>query len=309
MEIIQGPLAGVSCAPFRVLTWRYSKPLYCCTEMISCKTLIYQPLYTQQRFIKRDPREKKLCFQLSSNDPNELAIATKMVSDYGADSINLNCGCPKTKIRKKGSGSALLKQPSELYKLIQAMKQNTSLPVSIKIRVDGRSGETNNIELAKMLRDSGIDSLVVHGRHWTEQYDTPCFYEDIQFFVNELTIPVIGNGDISCLDSLKKMIATGCHAAMIGRAGVGQPWLIEKLQTELRGECYNPPGSSEIGALFIEHIEALADLLGHEKAAILQARKFAKYYARTIEQRAEFCEKINGCENFLSFKEIVECYF
>lgn len=309
MEIIQGPLAGVSCAPFRVLTWRYSEPLYCCTEMISCKTLIHQPLYAQQRFIRKDPREKKLCYQLSANDPAELALATKIVTDYGADLIDLNCGCPKTKIRKKGSGSALLKNPSDLFKLIQAMKQNTSVPVSVKIRVDGRSQEKNNPILAKMLNESGVDRVIVHGRHWSEQYDLPCYYPDIQFFVNELTMPVIGNGDIACLDSLKRMIATGCKAVMIGRAGVGQPWLIAQLQADLNGQGYKTPPNNEIADIFTEHIEGLIELLGQETIAILQARKFAKYYARRVERRAEFCEAINQCVDFLRFKQLVKNYF
>lgn len=309
MEIIQGPLAGVSCAPFRVLTWRYSQPLYCCTEMISCKTLIHQPLYAQQRFIKKDTREKKLCYQLSANNTDELALATKLVTDHGADLIDLNCGCPKTKIRKKGSGSALLKNPSELFKLIQAMKQNTSVPVSVKIRVDGRSQEKNNLELAKMLNESGVDSVIVHGRHWSEQYDLPCYYEDIGFFANELSMPVIGNGDIACLDSLKKMMSTGCSAMMIGRAGVGQPWLIAQLQAQLRGEEYKIPTNNEIADIFIEHIDGLIELMRHEKMAILQARKFAKYYARRIERRTELCDAINRCENFIDFKMIIANFF
>src|SRR5690349_6041065 len=110
--------------------------------MISCKTLIYQPKSSYQRYIQKKPEEGPVCFQLSGSDPIELAEATKMVSDYGADLIDLNCGCPVNKIRTKGAGSSLLTQPAKLYKLICAMKQNTSRPVSIKIRVEGHSGDT-----------------------------------------------------------------------------------------------------------------------------------------------------------------------
>jgi tRNA-dihydrouridine synthase B len=309
VNIIQGPLAGISCAPFRRLTWRYSQPAFSCTEMISCKTIIYQPALTVLRYIQKDSMEGPVCFQLSGNDPLELAEATKRVTDYGADLIDLNCGCPVKKIRNKGAGSKLLTDSSKLFELIRAMKQHTHLPVSIKIRVDGDSNEKFNAEIANIVADSGADFLVVHGRHWTEHYETPCRYDEIQFFVERLTIPVIGNGDISCLDSLKKMLTTGCAGVMIGRAGVGQPWLIRKLIMEMRQEEFTKPANEEIGRVFIEHVEQLDQLLGNEKFAILQARKFAKYYARQLENKMAFCEAVNRCESLGELRAMSVRYF
>lgn len=309
VNIIQGPLAGVSCAPFRYLTWRHSKPAFSCTEMISCKTLIHQPKLSHQRFVLKDRDEGPVCFQLSGSDPTELAEATKRVTDYGADLIDLNCGCPVKKIRSKGAGSSLLTNAPTLYKLITAMKQNTHQPVSIKIRVEGNSDDKFNREIAKVVSEAGADFLVVHGRHWTEHYETPCNYDEIKFFVDELKIPVIGNGDISCIDSLKKMFATGCRGVMIGRAGVGQPWLIGKLIAEMNQENFTTPSANEIGLIFIEHITRLSQLLENEKFAIIQARKFAKYYARTIADRVEFCTVINNCDNLHDFTAICSRFF
>ena len=308
-NIVQGPLAGVSCAPFRRLTWQHSKPAFICTEMISCKTLLHQSEASLQRFIHIDPEEGPVCFQLSASEPDELAEATRRVTAQGADLIDLNCGCPVKKIRSKGAGSRLLSSPSKLYRLISAMKQNTHLPVSVKIRVDGTSDEAFNQEIARIVTEAGADFLVVHGRHWTEKYDTSCHYEDIQFFVEQMKIPVIGNGDIACVDSLKKMFATGCAGVMISRAGVGQPWLIDQLTAEMRHENYNLPSAREIGDMFIEHTSQLVTLLGNEKFAILQARKFAKYYARMLANKAELCEKINTCEDMKTLRKICGFYF
>lgn len=308
-NLIQAPLAGVSCAPFRALTWKYSQPAFSCTEMLSCKTLLHQPALAQSRYLIKDPNEGPLCVQLSGNNPLELAEAVKRVTQYGVDLIDLNCGCPVPKIRNKGAGSSLLVESARLYQLIRAMKQNTHVPVSIKIRVEGGSQDRFNAELATVVNDAGADFLVVHGRHWTEHYETPCHYEDIQFFVEALKIPVIGNGDVACVDSLKRMLATGCAGAMIGRAGVGQPWLIAQLRAEIMGEVFTPPGLAEIGEIFVTHVEKLADLLHSEKFAILQARKFAKYYARTMTDKAEFCAEINECEQMEKLREICEEYF
>jgi tRNA-dihydrouridine synthase B len=309
VNIIQGPLAGISCAPFRLLTWKYSKPAFTCTEMISCKTLIHQPISAQRRFIQKDSQEGPVCFQLASNNPVELAEAVKIVTQNGADLIDLNCGCPVKKIRSKGAGSKLLTDTSTLYQLITAMKKNTHLPISIKIRVEGKSSDKFHSEIARVISDAGADFLVVHGRHWTEHYETPCSYEEIQFFANSLSIPVIGNGDIRCIESLKRMFATGCAGVMISRAGVGQPWLIKKLIAEMQGQEFALPSVKEMGLSFIEHITRLAKLINNEKFAVLQARKFAKYYARNLAKKIEFCEAVNICINLKDFENICLKYF
>ncbi len=308
-NIIQGPLAGVSCAPFRALIWKYSQPAYACTEMISCSTLNHYPLRAQQRFVQKDPTEGPVCFQLATSNPAELAEATRRVTDYGADLIDLNCGCPVKKIRSKGAGSSLLLDGPRLFRLISAMKENTDRPVSVKIRVEGGSDDKFNQDVATVVSDAGVDFLVVHGRHWTEHYETPCHYEDIQFFVEALKIPVIGNGDIADVTSLKKMLATGCAGVMIGRAGVGQPWLIAKLMAEMQQAPFVIPTQAEIGLLFVEHIEKLAILLQSEKFAVLQGRRFAKYYARGLLQRTAFCEAMNVCETLSGFVAICAEYF
>ncbi len=308
-NLIQGPLAGVSCAPFRLLTWQYSQPAFSCTEMISCKTLIHQSLLSQKRFITKDQKEGPVCFQLAASESQELAEGVKIVTDYGADLIDLNCGCPVKKIRSKGAGSGLLSDANKLYKLITTMKQNTPVPVSIKIRVDGDSDEKFNEEIARVVSDAGADFLVVHGRHWRERYDIPCRHDEIRFFVEALKIPVIGNGDIRCIDSLQKMFATGCAGVMIARAGVGQPWLIRQLIAQINQEKFTPPGSKEIAAIFIEHVTQLITLSGSEKHAILQARQLAKYYARGLACRTEFCAAVNVAENLSDFKASCLRYF
>ena len=309
VNLIQGPLAGISSAPFRRLAWRYSQPAFSCTEMISCKTILYQSQLAQQRYMAKALGEGPVCFQLSGSDPAELAEATKRVTDVGADLIDLNCGCPVKKIRSRGAGSSLLMNASTLYQLICAMKENTSVPVSIKIRVEGGSDEKCNSEIAKVVADAGADFLVVHGRHWRENYETPCRYDEVQFFVEQLKIPVIGNGDIACVKSLKRMLATGCAGVMIGRAGVGQPWLIKKLVAEIKQEKFIPPSYQEIGFMFLEHVQGLIALLGTEKLAILQARKFVKYYARGLKNKDKLCTAVNLCETFQELQALTLGFF
>lgn len=306
-NLIQAPLAGVSCAPFRLLAWQHSRPAFSCTEMISCKTILHQPKL-RHRYLHKDPKEGPVCFQLSATEPAELANATQIVTQSGADLIDLNCGCPVDKIRRKGAGSSLLQQPGKLYQLITAMKQNTHVPVSIKIRVDGHSSDKFNQDIVNVVRDTGLDYLIVHGRHWTERYETPCNYQQIKFFVDNLTIPVIGNGDVACVSSLQAMLATGCAGVMIGRAAVGQPWLIKQLQAQMNGEEFILPSLAQIAEIFLSHVTQLIRLLGSEKLAVLQARKLAKYYARHLAKRIEFTIAVNQCHDFSALQQVTYRY-
>jgi len=309
INIIQGPLAGISSAPFRLLVTEYGAPAFSYTEMISCKTLMHKSSAEISPFLAKLNGEGPMGVQLSGTSTTDLAEAVRIATANGADTIDLNCGCPVTKIRRRGAGSAHLNDPARLARLIDAMKQNTSLPVSIKIRVDGPFSEKNNQHLIEMIRNSGLDFLIVHGRNWQDTYETPCRYEEIKFFVNSLKIPVIGNGDISDGSSLANMLDTGCAGVMISRASVGQPWLIKNLLAELKDEPIIIPTSQEIGAIFYRHVELLATFLGKELDALRQSRKFCKYYARNQPWNEAFCYEIYNSETLNQLAEIVKKYF
>lgn len=277
-NLIQAPLAGVSCAPFRELIWNFGGPAYCATEMISAKTLLQNP---PKRYVYKSKTEGPLCFQLSGNHPDELKQAAQIaVEKYAANLIDLNCGCPVDKIRKKGCGSKLLSQSQKLYQIIKAIKEEIKIPLSIKIRVDGDSKDRFNQDVIKAINDAGADFIVVHGRHWNEHYETKVHLDEIAKIVTDSNIPIIGNGDIKDYETLKAMFSTNCAGAMIGRASVGQPWLFQKLIKEDQGESFTYPTVNEIGKIFIQHIENLCQL-ENETIGVLQARSLSKYYART----------------------------
>lgn len=307
VNIIQGPLAGFSSAPLRLLTWQYSKPAFSYSEMISANSLTKNSKKTKERFLAKDPNEGPVCFQLVGNSSHPLSEAAKIITDLGADLIDFNCGCSVPKIRGNGAGSSLLLDLPKLHKLLFALRHSTSLPLSVKIRV-ARDEKTNG-EIAQVLGDSGVDCVVVHGRNWEDRYNTPCNLDAINFFVNQLKIPVIGNGDVTSLESLKKMFTTGCAGVMIARAGVGQPWLIGELLAHMEQKQFITPTIAEIGRIYITHVQLLSQLLGNEKNAVIQARKLARPYAKNIKHRKEFCLAVNQCDNFTNFQNLCLDYF
>jgi nifR3 family TIM-barrel protein len=271
-RLIQGPLAGYSCAPFRELFYQFAAPAYCVSEMSSAADIIHKhPVHS--RYVYRSPIENLLAYQISGTDPSIMAQAAYKLQNQGANLIDINCGCPKTKIRKKGAGSALLEEPQRLIQIITAVKQEITIPLTIKIRIQGNK---NDFILAKQIEAAGADALIVHGRRWMDNYDIPCDWNQIAQIKKSIKIPVIANGDISNTHNLLKAMQTSdCDGFMIGRAGSGRPWLFQELleQRDLHVD------HSEIIQLFMEHLSGLA-LLENEFKAVLQSRSLARYYFR-----------------------------
>lgn len=270
-RLIQGPLAGFSCAPFRQLYYQFIPPAYCVSEMISAYDVLYKhPV--DSRYLYRAPEEKTLCYQISGRDPTVMAQAAHRLEALGADLIDLNCGCPKNKIRKKGAGSALLEKPELLYEIVSAVRVAISIPLTVKLRIQG--GLTD-MALAQSLESAGADALIVHGRRWTDDYDTPSDLHQIQRIKKAIRIPVIANGDIIDKDSLAHaMGVSGADAYMIARAGSGNPWIYQALlETKVMAP---PPLLAQING-FMTHLQGLSNLES-EHQAILQSKSLVRYY-------------------------------
>jgi tRNA-dihydrouridine synthase B len=307
-QLIQAPLAGYSCSAMRRLAWRFGGVAACCTEMLPATTFNQaRPIKKRYRHIDQD--EGQLWVQLSATTEDSLARATAEVSTWsGVSAIDLNCGCPKTKIRKKHCGSKLLANSKKINRFMQVMRQNTDLPVLIKIRVDADSGDQYNKDVALAAEDGGASVITVHGRHWTHDYDRQVSYEDIKMIKQTVSIPVIGNGDVSDVASAKKMLAlSGCDAVMIARAAVGQPWLFAQISAELAGKKFNSPSLDEIGELLICHVQGLIPLVG-ETVALLQARKLAHYYHRHDNDNL-LIQSVVKCNSIGDFIKCIKCYF
>ncbi|MBA2710692.1 MAG: tRNA-dihydrouridine synthase family protein [Tatlockia sp.] len=270
--LIQGPLAGFSCAPFRELFYKFRPPAYTVTEMISAHDVVHKHSLTS-RYLYRSPKEKTLCYQISGSDPVLMAKAAVRLESLGADLIDINCGCPKEKIRKKGAGSALLEKPEQLARIVEAVRQAIKIPLTVKLRIQG---PYSDFALAKNIEEAGADALIIHGRRWVDDYDIPADYIHIAQIKSQVSIPVIANGDIADQFSLQKaFLKSGCDAFMIARAGTGKPWLYQSLLEE-NNFVTDWDWQS---ALFLEHLQGLASLEGEFKA-VLQSKSLIRYYFR-----------------------------
>lgn len=284
-RLIQGPLAGFSCAPFRQLYYQFLPPAYCVSEMISAYDVLYKH-QVDSRYLYRAPEEKTLCYQLSGTDPAIVSQAAVRLEALGADLIDLNCGCPKTKIRKKGAGSALLESPSQLCKIVAAVRQAIKIPLTVKVRI---RGDEQDVALAKAIEQAGADALIVHGRRWTDDYDIPCNFQHIALMKQAVKIPVIANGDLADKDSIINAInSSGCDAYMIARAGSGKPWLYQQLLSS--NSSFSSVDNTIRKHCFITHLQGLS-ALESEYQAVLQSKSLVRYYFKdnfSSEQLQQF---------------------
>lgn len=281
-NLIQGPLAGVSCAPFRELFNLYQKPAYCVSEMLSAQDVISKH-HPQGRYLYKSPHEGILAYQLSGNHPNIMSQAAMSLEQIGADIIDINCGCPKPKIRKKGAGSALLENTDLLLQIVTTIKKHIAIPLTVKIRLQSLPESTL---LTQSLEQAGADAITIHGRTPQQEYDVPCEYDLIKKIKQTLSIPVITNGDIKDKISLEhaKQSSLG-DAYMISRAGCGKPWLYQ----ELLSPTYLAPSIEKRIELFMLHLEKLSTLETEFKA-LLQARTLMRFYFKEFRESLIFEE-------------------
>ena len=293
-RLVQGPLAGFSCAPFRSLFYQFEPPAYCVSEMLSAHDVVHKHRL-ESRYLARDPVETTLCYQIAGSNADLMAEAAVKLQALGADLIDINCGCPKTKIRKKGAGSALLDTPETLQSIVYQVKKRINIPLTVKIRLQGGDKDS---QLTARLADAGADALIVHARRWQDDYVVPPDWQQLAQLKQQTNLPIIANGDIHDLSSaLTTWQQTGCDGLMISRAGTGKPWLYQQL---LRGETTRPFNLAQQLELFMTHLTDLAELES-EYQAVLQSKRLVRYYFRPVLE-PEFLQEFYGLKSLDEIK-------
>ena len=307
-NLIQAPLAGYSSLPFRLLSWRWGRPGLLATEMISAGAL-RQGSPCQDQYLAKSPEEGPVLYQIWGADPEAVGLAARIVAERGADAVDLNCGCPVRKVRAAGAGSKLMESPALIGRLVAAMRKNTALPVSIKIRVGPSAAVHNAVEVARVAEAEGADWITVHGRHAGEAYGTPCRYGEIARVAQAVALPVVGNGDVRDGKTAARMFSeTGVRGAMVGRACMGAPWVFARIKTECAGEQFQPPPLAEIGKVILEHHDLLVRLLGGERA-IRHCRKLGSFYSKSFAGAREFRNQLNFCHSRDDLAALIEQYY
>ena len=299
------PMAGVADRAFRELCVSYGASCVI-SEMVSSKGLTMQDRKSKELLFLSE-KERPAGAQIFGDDPEIMAKAALKAMEFSPDFIDINMGCPAPKIAGNGGGSALLKKPELIGRIVKSVVEVSPVPVTAKIRIGWDSEHINAVEVAKRIEAAGASAITVHGRTKAQMYAPPVFLDEIAKVKKSVSIPVIGNGDIVDGKSAKKMLdETGCDFLMVGRGALGNPWIFRCINAYLNNETeYTEPTLEEKMEVMLTHIGTLCEYKG-TRVGMREARKHAAWYIKGIRGAASFRQEIGNLSSMDELRALAE---
>ena len=287
-RVFLSPMAGVTDLPFRLICKEQDcGMLY--TEMVNAKALCYDDQNTK-KMLKIEEEEHPVAIQIFGSDPEYMGGAAKILNSYPNEILDINMGCPAPKVVKNGDGSALLKNPELAAKVLKAVVGNSEKPVTLKIRKGWDDTCINAVEIAKIAEDCGISAIAIHGRTREQYYSGKADWDIIRQVKENVSIPVIGNGDVfEVEDAINMLNQTNCDAIMIGRGAQGNPWIFKRINHYMQtGEILPEPTLEEKINTAKKHLKLAVEEHG-EYVAVREMRKHIAWYLKGLESYMQDC--------------------
>ncbi len=302
---ILAPMAGVTDLPFRLLCREQGAGLLC-MEMISAKALQYKNRNTKA-LLAIHPEEYPVSLQLFGSDPDIISEMAKQIEELPFQILDINMGCPVPKVVKNGEGSALMKNPKLVYQIVSKTVRAVKKPVTVKIRKGFDDAHVNAVEIAKIVEEAGGAAVAVHGRTREQYYSGKADWEIIRRVKEAVSIPVIGNGDVTSGETaLAMMRQTGCDGVMIGRGAQGNPWIFRELaEYERTGTMPERPSGETVKEAMLRHARLQMEFKG-EYMGIREMRKHVAWYTKGLEGAARLRDAINRVESYQELKDLLD---
>ena len=303
--VVLAPMAGVCNAAFRLTVKEFGAGLVC-AEMVSDKGIVYKNEKTLN-MLYIDEREKPLSLQIFGGEKESLVEAAKFVDkNTNADIIDINMGCPVPKITKVDAGAKWLLDPDKIYEMVSAVVDAVDKPVTVKMRMGWDENHIYAVQNAQAVERAGGKAVALHGRTRVQMYEGTSNWDIIREVKQSVNIPIIGNGDVQTPQDAKRMLEeTGCDGVMIGRAALGNPWMIYRTVKYLEtGELMNEPSAREKIDVCMLHLDRLIDLK-NENIAVREMRKHAAWYLKGIRGNGSVRNAVNECNTREELAELL----
>ncbi len=309
VPLFLAPMAGVSEPPFRRLCRSFGADVVV-SEFLSCEGL-RRGIRSVHDGAFFTAQERPIGIQLYGSDPESMAEAATLVTDYyQPDFIDINFGCPVKKVVRRNGGSGCLKDLGLVAAVIQAVRDATTLPVTAKTRSGWNDELRDPVRIGLVCQEAGAEVLTLHPRTRSQMYRGEARWEEIAALVDALDIPVVGNGDIKTAeDAVRMHEETGCAGLMIARGSFGNPWIFQQTRDLLAGRTPKPtPGASERFAVALHHAKLVVETQGDSRRTALEFRKHLGWYTRGLPGSAELRSRLHRVGSMMEADEILRDY-
>lgn len=301
---VLAPMAGVTDLPFRKLCKEQGAGLIC-MEMVSAKAISFHNKNTEA-LMEIDKCENPVSMQLFGSEPELMARVAAETEERPFDILDINMGCPVPKVVNNGEGSALLKNPELIVKIVKSVSSAIKKPLTVKVRIGFENEPVDIVDIAKRVEDAGAAAIAVHGRTRQQYYSGTADWDAIRRVKEAVSIPVIGNGDVDSPEKAKALIKeTGCDGVMIGRAVRGNPWLFRELNHYFEtGEKLSRPSVEEVREMILRHARMQIDLKG-EFTGIREMRKHVAWYTAGMRHSAALRRETNLVSSYEELEKLL----
>ena len=327
---VVAPMAGMTDTGFRRLVKRHGGCGLVVTEMVSSEGLV-RGIDRTLEYAEYTEEERPVSIQIFGGDPSKMAAADRVVQDMGADIVDINMGCPVPKIAKHNAGCSLMREPDHAARVVEAMVEAVTIPVTVKMRAGWTDKDRNAPVLARKVQDAGASAITIHGRTAEQSYTGVADWELVRQVASDLRIPVFGSGDCVEPEQVVERMKSGVSGVLVGRGVLRNPWILAQAADLAAGRTPLTVTMQERGQFLLDYIDLLLDqreqeqqgfrhvapgmsqavvpASGHERWVINKLRALCAWYSKGLDSGSHLRVAVNSAESIAQLRHLIEDFF